>query len=276
MRRGYRDDPETGTLAGERVFHSGGLELRYLLEHSTERADVLVAAFSAAHERHQPPRYYTIRALQGIPCARLFVLDDHGPSGPPARPSWYLGANRRLDVPAAVLELMTEITRELEIAPNHVITCGASKGGWASLYFGARFGAGHVVAGEPQAFLGRHLLQDGTYDIATYVAGGSSREDVEYLDALVFDAFRGAQNPPWVHLYCGSGSYYYTNHVLPLSRFLDGIRVACELEVGEHSNHVPDLGAHFPAYLVRRLTSLIDAMDRGGAAGRHGGGARIG
>ena len=260
MRRGHRDDPESGTLQGERVFRSGDLELRYLLEGSHERRNVLVVAFSAAHEPSEPPRYYTIKALRALPCPRLFVLDDHGPSGPPARPSWYLGANRRSDVAAAVVELMVAITEELEVAPDHVLTCGASKGGWASLYFGARFAAGHVVAGEPQVLLGRHLLGDDTRDIALHVAGGDSPEDGQYLDALLFDAFRNATNPPRVHLYCGRGSPYYAEHVLPLCRFLDEIGVAHELELGEYSDHVPELGMHFPGYLVSRLTALIDGI----------------
>jgi hypothetical protein len=264
MRRGYRDDPATGALEGERVYRAGPLELRYLLELPPEPANLLVVAFSAAHEPHEPPRYYTIRVLRALPCARLFILDDHGPGDPPARPSWYLGASRSPDLPAAVGELVQEIRKELDVAPDRVVTCGASKGGWASLYFGARLGAAHAVAGEPQVFLGRHLLQESVSHIAAHVAGGTSAEDGEYLDALLFDAFRGAKTPPRVHIYCGRGTPYYALHVLPLCRFLEDIAVACELEVGEYSNHVPDLGVHFPGYLARQLTPLIDRMERRG------------
>jgi hypothetical protein len=237
---------------------SSHVDLRYVFEPATERTDLLVVAFSAAHEPGEPARYYTVRVLRAIPCHRLFILDDQGPGRPPPRPSWYLGKDRATDVPEAVTDLMRTISGELQIPATRVVTCGASKGGWASLYFGARFGAGHAVAGEPQVMLGRHLLQEENLDIAEHVAGGTTTEDGSYLDNLVFDAFRRADPAPSVHLYCGRGSPYHERDVLPVTRFLSERGVACELELGDYADHVPDLGIHFPGFLTRQLTALLD------------------
>jgi hypothetical protein len=267
MRPKFRDGPAAGTLVGERVYRSGGIALRYLLEPATEDPTALIVAFAAAHEPEEPPRYYTIRALRGVGCHRLFVLDDQGPPGPFARPSWYLGANRQQDVPGAVLELLETIATELKIGRDRVITCGASKGGWAALYFAARYGAAHAVAGEPQVFLGRHLLQDGTHDIAAHVAGGSSPADGEYLDALLFNALTEASDRPQIDLYCGRGSFYYQHHVLPLVRFLRETGITFDLTLGDYDNHVPDLGRHFPTFLVQRLRSLIATTGQTSGAG---------
>ncbi len=257
MRRSHRDDPETGAFPAERRFRWHNVGLRYVFEPAAERPDALIVAFSAAHERNEPPRYYTTRVLRAVPCHRLFILDDHGPQGTHPRPSWYLGRNRSQDVPTAVDELIRATTEELGLQPRRVFTCGASKGGWAAIYFAARLGAGHAVAGEPQAFLGQHLLQDGTWDIAAHVAGGTDPEAGDYLDALLFDALTASSAPPCLHLFCGRTSTYYDHDVLPLQRFLQRYEIPCELTLADYSRHVPDLGRHFPTYLTERLTKLI-------------------
>lgn len=257
-RGGFRDDRETGGLPGERIFRSGALELRYLLELATEHPTALVVAFAAAHEATEPPRYYTIRALRELGCHRLFVLDDQGPPGTSfARPSWYLGPNRATDVPDAVLELIGAIAGELGIGAERVVTCGASKGGWAALYFGARYGAAQVISGEPQVLLGPYLLQAGTRDIAAHVAGGTDEADSQYLDGLLCAALAGAPDPPRIDLYCGRGSFYYEHHVLPLVRFLEASGIQFDLTLGDFSDHVPDLGRHFPSFLIERLELLL-------------------
>lgn len=255
-RRDHRDDALTGAFPGERVFRSHA-DMRYVLEPATTRPDALIVAFSAAHQPDEPPRYYTTRVLRAVPCHRLFILDDHGPRDAYARPSWYLGQNRSQDVPESVDALIRATAQELNLSADGVLTCGASKGGWAALYFAARFGAAHAVAGEPQAFLGRHLLQDGTWDIAAHIAGDTTPADGEYLDALLFDALANSPDPPRVHLFCGRRTTYYGHDVLPLTRFLDEQQIQFELSVADYSEHVPDLGVHFPGYLTERLNLLL-------------------
>src|SRR4051795_9043139 len=110
MRRGHRDDPETGDFPGERVFRAN---TKYVLQDASDQADALVVAFSAAHPPDTPPRYYTHKALRELPCPRLFVLDDQGPREPLPRPCWYLGKHRVFDVGDSVLTLVAEIVREL-------------------------------------------------------------------------------------------------------------------------------------------------------------------
>ena len=255
MRSGYRDDQLTGDFEGERLFSSGA-DIRYVV-HEAEASDLLLVAFSAVHEPDKPPRYYFHRALRAIPCHRLFVLDDHGPDEPLRRPSWYLGHNRSTDVPDAIERLVADTAEELGVDRRRVVTCGSSKGGWAALYFGARLGTGHVFAGEPQVLLGRHLMQEENLGIARHVAGDVTDVDRAYLDGLLFEAFRAAAAPPDVHLYCGSGSPYRDRDVLPLVRFLDELGIPVDLELGDHSEHVPDLGIHFPGYMTRRMEPLL-------------------
>jgi accessory secretory protein Asp2 len=244
-------------MSDERVFAGSWADLRYVLHEATARPDVLAVGFSAVHTPDEAPAYHYRSVVRDVPCHRLFVLDDHGPREPLPRPTWYLG--RDLDVADTVCELLEATAAELGVARERVITFGSSKGGWAALYFGARCGAGHAVAGEPQTLLGRHLLQEENLTIAQHVAGATDAEAGARLDALVFDAFRAADPAPRVHVYSGRGSPYYQRDVVPLLHLLDELGIPWELDLGEHSEHVPDLGLRFPGYLTRRLGELLAA-----------------
>lgn len=260
MRRGYLDDPETGDFPGERVF-DGRAQIKYVLEGPTDDAHALVVSFSAAHAPDEPPRYNGQRILRDFDCPRLYLLDDQGPREPLPRPCWYLGTDRVFDVADSVLEVLERIAGELHLPRRRVVTCGASKGGWAALYFGARFGAGHAIAGEPGTMLGQHLCQDENASIAAHIAGDASEESCEFLDGILFEAFRGAGDPPQVHLFSGRTAYY-DRHVLPLVAFLEQEDTPCELELGDHTEHVPDLGLNYPVYLRRRLEQLLASDGR--------------
>lgn len=259
---------QPGTFAGERVF-SSRVELRYILEPATERPDVLLVAVAAAPRSGGPPRYGMYRALGSASCHRLFVLDDHRPAGAHARPCWYLGSNRLTDVPDSVCELISQTADELGVPSSRIVTCGTSKGGWASLYFAARLGVGHAIVGEPQVLLGEHLLAadlltSETLEFAAHIAGGTSSHDRDYLNEVLFAAFRRSASPPHVHLYCGRDSYYYAHDALPLVHFLERRGISTELELGDHSEHA-DVGLHFPGYVTaRRRRPSAKAASGGG------------
>ncbi|HEY1359989.1 MAG TPA: hypothetical protein VGF21_16935 [Thermoleophilaceae bacterium] len=239
---------------GERVFEAA-TPVKHVLQDADIDAGALVVAFSGDHPPDVTPRYYNHKALRGLACPRMFVLDDQGPREPLPRPCWYLGKDRVFDVAESVLELMTAVTGELGVSRRRVITCGGSKGGWAALYFGARFGAGHAVAGEPQVVLGKHICW--SYPtIAAHVAGDASRESSDFLDGLLFDAFRRSPNPPEVDLFSGRTDYLERD-VLPLRDSLDELGVPCRLELAEHTRHVPDHGKAYPPYLRRRLEEIL-------------------
>jgi hypothetical protein len=135
-------------------------------------------------------------------------------------------------------------------------------GGLGSPVLRGATGSGTRIAGEPQVFLGRYLLGSDGHSIAAHIAGDTSEESANFLDQVIFDALRASSDPPAVHLYCGRGSPYYAREVLPLVGFLDELGIHCKLELGEHDNHVPDLGINFPDYLSRRTRALLAQMDQ--------------
>jgi hypothetical protein len=260
MRRGYRDDRETGDFPGERVFDSE-VPIKYVLHPGTGRPDALAVGFSGMHPEDKQPRYYTHKAVSDMACHRVFVLDDHGPRTPLPRPCWYLGRHRRFDVADSVCDLLAALAEELEVERERTVTFGGSKGAWAALYFAARLGLGEAIAGEPQACLGAYLCGDPHLHFAEHIAGGASAEDREFLDAVLFDALRQAPAFPHVRLYCGREDRYHERHLEPLLDVLDEVGIPWELELDEWEEHVPNLGANFPGYLRRQLLRGLLSRD---------------
>jgi hypothetical protein len=145
---------------------------------------------------------------------------------------------------------------ELGVNRGNVIMVGSSMGGWAALYFGARVGAGDAIVGEPQTLLGSYLCGPAFHTLAEHIAGGSSPEDSDFLDAVLFDAFRASASPPHIHLLCGQESPYNERHVQPLVALLEDLDIGYELSLGENSEH-NDIAIQFPPYLRRRLAELL-------------------
>ena len=180
------------------------------------------------------------------------MLDDQGLPGPPPGPSWWLGRHQGPDVAGSVCELIERTAAELGVRRTRIVTIGSSMGGWAALYFGARVGAGHAIAGEPQTRLGDYLCGPAFHQIAEHIVGGSSPEHRRQLDAILFDAVRSAPSLPHVHLYCGRASSFYEGHVAPLVAVLDEVGASWDLELGDFSAH-EDVGPPFRAHLDQCL-----------------------
>ena len=241
---------------GERVF-SGAAPIRYLLHPATQRPDTLVVAFAGAHQPGEAAHYHWHRVLAGLPCHRMFLLDDHGCPSPEPGPSWYLGA-KGSGVAGAVHALIQRTAAELGVEPERTLTAGTSMGGWAALYFGARTGAGHAIVGEPQTRLGDYLCGPAFHHIAEHITGGSAEPERRALDALVFDALRAAPSPPHVHVYCGRESPYRANHVEPLAAAMRELGAPCDVALGNFSDH-GEIGTRFRDHLLQSLDELLAA-----------------
>ena len=233
------------------------VDVKYVLQAATERPDTLVVAFSAASPPGQPPRYRWHKLLSEFPCHRLFVLDDHGPGEPLPQPNWYLGRGPGFVAADCVCDLIDRLASELGVGRGNLVMVGSSMGGWAALYFGARIGAGHAIVGEPQTLLGSYLCGPAFHTLAEHLAGGSSSEDSDFLDAVLFDALRAAASPPQIHLLCGRDSPYNERHVKPLVALLDDLEVGYELSLSENSEH-DDIKFQFPPYVRGHLAELLE------------------
>ena len=163
-------------------------------------------------------------------------------------------------MPDSVCELIEGIVSELGVARGNVVTVGSSMGAWAALYFGARIGARHTIVAEPQVLLGSYLDMPELHPIAAHIAGGTSPDDIDYLDAILFDALRAAESLPQVHILCGRTSPYMERHVQPLVALLDELGCSYQVTLGRNSkhSHVP---VEFAWFLRTRLGEITSARE---------------
>lgn len=115
-----------------------------------------------------------MRALEGYDCNKLYILDDFG-----CRASYYLCENRDFYIERSVISLIKQIVRDNNI--NHVISCGSSKGGYAAIYYGIKYGFDSIIAGSPQYLLGDYLFNGSSLaDVSGFISGGSDTQDKDF------------------------------------------------------------------------------------------------
>ena len=243
-------DPQQSTFPGEVIFDARP-PVKYVLQQPADAPRDLVIVFAGMNPvPPTPARYSYLRTLTPVVRNKLFILDDYGPRG-----CYYLGKDRVLDFEASVTALIRSVVADLGIELSDITACGSSKGGFASLYYGFKYGFGRVIAGGPQTRLGNYLTsRHGTFDnILVWVAGERSEGARLWLNSLLYDVVRGSPHRPDVDLHVGRGDYHLPNHVRPLiDVFESDPTFQWTLSLGDYSEHI-QIQAHFPPYLLEQL-----------------------
>lgn len=231
----------------------------------------LVVIFQAIQRQ---PTYGYIGTLRNCRANKLYIKDDYG-DDPITRSSYYVGKNRSFDIDNDIQRLLLNVVEDLGIERSHCIFCGSSKGGFASIYHGYKFGAGTVLAGGPQILLGDYLnsrskesIQKG---ILKYLAGDTSQESVSWANGLIHQVITKSAPPyPNVIIHVGNKEPHYRKHVLPFLAMCAsaGIRNV-EVETADYSTH-DELATHFPIFLKNKLALTItdESSDRGESNGQ--------
>jgi hypothetical protein len=240
------------SFEGEKKFQSAR-EIKYVYKPSKVKSDHLVVVFSGFNPKGTKPVYNYIRTLETFDVNKLFILDDYGERG-----CYYLGENRIFDIEASVVSLITWIANKNNILHSNIICCGSSKGGYASLYFGIKYGFGHVIVGAPQTKLGNYLYFAKEYPTLNYIAGDSSEGSIKFLDQLLYDIVSSAIKVPDITIHVGSGDHHYKGHVLPFRQHLRENNYDCNLDVKEYSDH-GDV-RHYQSLLFDKLIEKIPSL----------------
>ncbi|MCP1126082.1 Two component regulator three Y domain-containing protein [Bacillus sp. 3103sda1] len=233
----------------EKIFNSE-VNIQYLFQKSYKKTENLVIVFSGIPPIGHPPTYNYGRTLSDFDCNKLFILDDFG-----CRASYYLCKNRDYAIERSVISLINHIIEENGI--TNVVTCGSSKGGYAALYYGLKYGFNHVIAASPQFFLGTYLMkQTNCSDIATFISGGAEQEDFEYLNSILQNLINETENRPSIFIHMGAGEPHYPVHVQPLVKLLEQRGIDYTLDLGNYNKH-SDVGVFFPPILKKKITKLL-------------------
>lgn len=239
-------------LENEKVFNSAQ-KIKYLFQPAETKTDFLVIIFSAFNPKGSPPAYNYIRTIQNLDVNKLFILDDQGERG-----CYYLGNNRLFDVESSVVSLITFIANQRNIPHKNIICCGSSKGGYASLYYGIKYGFGHVIVGAPQTYLGDYLQFAQEYPTLKFIAGDNTRESISFLNNLLYDIVKNTNKVPDITIHVGSGDHHYKGHVLPFKEHLQKYGFDCLLDIKDYKDH-GDV-TYFQKLLVDKLIELVPTL----------------
>ncbi|WP_309081936.1 heparinase II/III family protein [Zhihengliuella sp.] len=208
--RGSYNYAELAVVDGRNLWKRSETEpqLNYLLDRVEAPGAPLVVVLSAIGT----PGFFTYNyrhSLSGIPVNALYILDDFGDQG-----CYYLLDHGNPAVSSAVQELVDEIASECGTDREDVVFAGSSKGGAAALYHGITYGSGAVVVGAPQTRIGSFVSKPHP-NILEFMTGGTSPEDVQTLDRMLFDVLTDQTRLPRIKFLVGEGDHHYKSHALP-------------------------------------------------------------
>ncbi len=234
---------------GEKVFESER-PIKYLFQKSYTTTTNLVIIFSAFPTKGSQPRYNFVRTLSEFDCNKLFILDDFG-----SRASYYLCEKKDFAIERSVISLIRSIIEENQI--DTVISAGSSKGGYAALYYGIKYGFDHILAASPQYYLGDYLLdQTNSQDVTNFMSGSSGADDHQFLNEIMPNMIEQTQNKPEIFIHLGKDEPHYENHVKPLIAKLEEMQIPFDLDLGNYSKH-SDVGKFFPSIFKDKIRKLL-------------------
>jgi hypothetical protein len=236
-------------MKNEKIF-KGERNIKYLLFKSFKPSNNLIIMFSGIPPIGKNPSYNYIRTLENYNCNKLFILDDFG-----ARASYYLCENRDYAIERSVISLINTIKEENGI--TNIIAGGSSKGGYAALYFGIKYGFNHIIAASPQYLLGDYLLKNtNSQKITDFMTGGHGDQDRLYLNSIMEKMIRNSDYKPNVNIHVGEGEYHYETHVKPLVKELEKNDIKFNLDLGKYNKHA-DVGVFYPPFLKKTISELL-------------------
>jgi hypothetical protein len=243
----------------EKTF-KGLVSLKYFFSPSVEKTDYLIVVFSGFNgkeEYGEPARYNYVKQLKNFDCNKLFILDDYD-----GHPCYYLGKNKSLDYETTVISLITSVASDLNIKLKNIIACGTSKGGTAALYFGMKYGFGHVIVGGMQTKVGDYLYNVNKYArdyVLKLITGGSSEKDRDYLNEFYGLIFNNPRQNTEYNIHGGSGDYHYINYVKPFVENLRANNISYRLDVQNYSDH-GEIGTYFTDFLLDQLSRITGIL----------------
>lgn len=239
-------------IKGESVF-KGEVDVKHLFKQG-EDSDVMAVVFSGFSTEGKPPLYNYIRTLEGFTCSTLFILDDFG-----CRGSYYLCKQRNFSIERSVISLINKIAEEKGI--KKIISCGSSKGGYASLYYAIKYGFDAAICGSPQYYLGDYLIStknQSMNEVAKFMSGGCFQNDKLFLNSILRDVILNSQNKPELYIHLGEGEIHYTHHVKPMIEDLKSSGREYKLDLGPYSSHA-EVAKFFPEFLRKNISRKLNS-----------------
>src|SRR3954447_5415425 len=121
----------------------------------------------------------------------------------------------------AVIELIDAELARLELTRDECTLLGVSKGGFAALYFGIKYGFRNIVAAAPQIYVGTHTRRHRPRIFARMTGKGGDREQ-QVLDALLPDAVAADEAADKnIYLFSSPNDQFHEAQIVPALPMFD-------------------------------------------------------
>lgn len=213
--------------------------LKYLLYQNPE-SKYLAVVFQAMVA---PPSYNYVNSLTKSDINRLYIKDDYG-TEEKTKCTYYLGQENNFNIDKATQNLISTIINDLNIDKCNTIFIGSSKGGFASIYHGYKFGAGYILPAGPQVLLGDYLVKPNGKsemhnNIFRSIFGDINDTKKEMANNLMKNVLMNAEKPfPKTNIHIGYWEPHFKKHVVPF------MEMANDLGIDNISLHVKDYKSH--------------------------------
>lgn len=213
----------------------------------------MVVVFTAIHGVGDFTYNYK-STLDRVDVAALYILDDFGDQG-----SYYYSDHRSTVIFETVQSLIKKVMEDYGLSESDVATAGSSKGGAAALIHGLALGADRIFSGAPQTRIGS-FLRSVHPNILRFMSGGTTEDDVSYLDAILPGLMKDASSRTKIMVLVGDADHHLRKHVVPLSQDAAKFGVNISTLILPGAKHA-DIGRLFAMYLQANVHQWVHGVD---------------
>jgi len=217
-----------------------------ILSHFVPGKDNRYLVVSFTGYLNQLPKYeYLSLTRFDFPC--LFFQDARTRGG-----VFQLGKQLNKEYVEAIEARIQEVLDKLGLKRENLIVNGYSMGSFPSLYYGAKFGAGHIIASKPLISLGtmsadKDLIwsMDGWFLSARhYLMEGARKEDTPILDNLLIERLKESDlSKSKFHLFTMNQDEYDGRSLPMLLELINksGAKLQHVASDGKHADKIPEM-----------------------------------
>lgn len=228
----------------------GSNNIKYTMYEPKIEKTRLLVIFSAMMPSYDY-KYNYYHTLKDVDSYQLYIKDDAGEYG-----NYYLGNNKNTDIQTEVISLIYNFISKYEIPLENVTLLGSSKGGFAALYYGMKYGFKNVIAGAPQTMLGNFVLEEAPHNnVAKVTSGFEDIGDKLYLNNALYGVETLREDFTHYFICVGSIDHHLKGHVEPFINHMNKCGHTLSYTEVPNGNH-NDLKLFFKDYLYESLNSI--------------------
>jgi hypothetical protein len=144
-----------------------------------------------------------------------------------------------------------------KIKKENVITFGSSKGGSAALYYGMKYGYGHIISGAPQTKIATYLNHCRPEMLQYMVGEELAKENLTRIDSLILKQVKPTCAAK-INLLTSEKDAQYKTHIVPLMKALTKAKLEANVVFEPGIEKHRDIATYFPNFLTHHIKRIIN------------------